>query len=209
MNSVSYNNNLRSKAWPCVQSGMIVMGITNHFLIVFSAHSTRWNPYLAKNPWLGNWYAWDKTTATILLTGQSTKCPLNFYLYIPRLVQLSDIIREVSLSSVWQLTQKLKTAPSDCGVLIYKCGIYHTPTVRLRGHRGWWGGKTARGEDSGNWERAASWYDRTKTLRNSQKLWLLMQGLYKNQSQYGLGKWFWAPTHSWPVIESWRLLKKR
>lgn len=64
-------------------------------------------------------------------------------------MQLADIIREVSLCSGWQLTQKLTSAQSVRGVLIYKCDLYHPLTFRLSGHPGRWGGKTVRGRGLG------------------------------------------------------------
>lgn len=48
-------------------------------------------------------------TTIILLNSHSIKLPLNFYLYPHRLLQLSELVKEISLCSVWWLTQKLTT----------------------------------------------------------------------------------------------------
>ena len=54
----------------------------------------------------------DEIAAIILLNGHSTKFCLNLHFYTHRLVQFSDLIREGSLCSAWQLMQKLTPGQS-------------------------------------------------------------------------------------------------
>lgn len=59
------------------------------------------------------WVPRCKPCSVILLTEHSIKLLLNLHLWICKLVQLGDLIREASLWSEWQLTQKLTTGHSS------------------------------------------------------------------------------------------------
>lgn len=88
-----------------------VMGVTKHFLLGFKTHYTKMEPIpdtviWIKNLWLDRLHVTGKNlTAIILLNMHRIKLTPNDLFYTHRLMHPSNLIREASFGSRWQLTQ--------------------------------------------------------------------------------------------------------
>lgn len=125
---------------PWCNSGVNIIGVTNHFLTTSKVCSTRWNPYpaqLMRQRTVARqvFVLKGEFTIVILLNGLSVKTIPGNLCYCHRSVYLPTLSRKTACGR-WQLMQKpipgqhIENKTAECSALSETPAAYLSPKVR-------------------------------------------------------------------------------